>query len=135
MATLLLRSAARRVARVQRPRRLGSSSSSSSSKRTAFSAKALRPLAQFTAAGTILAAAQLSLNADEVAPAAAAAPVAAGSSGGEKIFTRAEIAKHNNADDGYWVTYKDDVFDVTDFIEQHPGGNRILLAVGGGCNS
>lgn len=131
MAALLLRTAARRVARVQRPRLFSSSSSaSSSSTRAAFTAKALRPLVQFTAAaGTLLAAAQLSLNADEVAPTAAAA--ADGPSGNEKIFTRAEIAKHDNADAGYWVTYKDDVFDVTDFIEQHPGGNRILLAVGG----
>lgn len=33
---------------------------------------------------------------------------------------------------GIWVTYKDGVYDVTKFVEQHPGGTaRIMLAAGG----
>lgn len=33
---------------------------------------------------------------------------------------------------GIWVTYKDGVYDVTKFVEQHPGGMaRIMLAAGG----
>lgn len=29
-----------------------------------------------------------------------------------------------------WVTYQDGVYDVTDFVAVHPGGNKILLAAG-----
>ena len=37
-----------------------------------------------------------------------------------------------NAPAGIWVTYKDGVYDVTQFVEQHPGGlARIMLAAGG----
>ena len=33
---------------------------------------------------------------------------------------------------GIWVTYKDGVYDVTRFVEQHPGGaQRLMLAAGG----
>jgi sulfite oxidase len=33
---------------------------------------------------------------------------------------------------GIWVTYKDGVYDVTKFVEQHPGGAaRLMLAAGG----
>lgn len=33
---------------------------------------------------------------------------------------------------GIWVTYKDGVYDVTKFVEQHPGGaQRLMLAAGG----
>ncbi len=31
-----------------------------------------------------------------------------------------------------WVTYKDGVYDVTDFLDMHPGGaQRLMLAAGG----
>jgi sulfite oxidase len=29
-----------------------------------------------------------------------------------------------------WVTYKEGVYDITDFIVEHPGGEQILLAAG-----
>jgi sulfite oxidase len=33
---------------------------------------------------------------------------------------------------GIWVTYKEGVYDVTQFVEQHPGGaQRLMLAAGG----
>jgi len=45
---------------------------------------------------------------------------------------KSEVAKHKSADAGIWVTYKDGVYDITDFIAQHPGGaERIMLAAGG----
>ncbi|XP_061471465.1 sulfite oxidase, mitochondrial [Rhineura floridana] len=48
------------------------------------------------------------------------------------VFTRQEVARHNNEANRVWVTYGSDVFDVTDFIERHPGGkSKILLAAGG----
>ena len=30
-----------------------------------------------------------------------------------------------------WVTYNDGVYDITEFVESHPGGKKILLAAGG----
>jgi cytochrome b involved in lipid metabolism len=45
-------------------------------------------------------------------------------------FKRAEVEKHDGADGKIWVTYKNGVFDISDFIENHPGGNKILLAKG-----
>lgn len=42
------------------------------------------------------------------------------------------MAAHNNKERGVWVTYKDGVYDVTDFLEMHPGGaSRLMLAAGG----
>lgn len=47
------------------------------------------------------------------------------------IIRREEIEKHKTASTGIWVTYKDGVYDVTEFVSAHPGGNKILLAAGG----
>ena len=48
------------------------------------------------------------------------------------MYTREEVALHNSPDVRVWVTYKDGVYDVTDFLEQHPGGaSRLMLAAGG----
>ena len=30
-----------------------------------------------------------------------------------------------------WVTFRDGVYDVTEFVADHPGGHKILLAAGG----
>uniref|UniRef100_A0A8C6V922 sulfite oxidase n=1 Tax=Naja naja TaxID=35670 RepID=A0A8C6V922_NAJNA len=47
-------------------------------------------------------------------------------------FTREEVARHQNEANRVWVTYGSEVFDVTDFLELHPGGkSKILLAAGG----
>ncbi|XP_056370939.1 sulfite oxidase, mitochondrial isoform X1 [Oenanthe melanoleuca] len=47
-------------------------------------------------------------------------------------YTRAEVAQHRTPSDRVWVTYGSEVFDVTDFVELHPGGpDKILLAAGG----
>lgn len=46
-----------------------------------------------------------------------------------KTFSLADVAKHNNADD-CWTTINGVVYDVTDFISQHPGGKEILRACG-----
>ena len=49
-------------------------------------------------------------------------------------YERQEVAKHRSSADGgrVWVTYKDGVYDITDFVENHPGGaKRIMLAAGG----
>ncbi len=47
-------------------------------------------------------------------------------------FHLEDVALHNNKERGVWVTYKDGVYDVTDFLEMHPGGaSRLMLAAGG----
>ncbi|XP_053147238.1 sulfite oxidase, mitochondrial isoform X2 [Hemicordylus capensis] len=48
------------------------------------------------------------------------------------VFTRQEVSRHHSEANRVWVTYGSDVFDVTDFLELHPGGkSKILLAAGG----
>jgi sulfite oxidase len=47
-------------------------------------------------------------------------------------YTPEDVARHKTAKDRIWVSYKDEVFDITDFVQQHPGGqSRIMLAAGG----
>ena len=55
---------------------------------------------------------------------------------GERIpglpnYRKSDISSHKTADKRIWVTYRDGVYDITDFIEGHPGGEKILLAAGG----
>ncbi|VDL84032.1 unnamed protein product, partial [Nippostrongylus brasiliensis] len=47
------------------------------------------------------------------------------------IFTKEEVKKHGRDAEKVWVTYKGGVYDVTEFVEFHPGGDKILLAAGG----
>jgi sulfite oxidase len=50
----------------------------------------------------------------------------------KEFYTRAEVAKHNSAETGIWVTFEDGIYDITNFVEEHPGGvKRIMLAAGG----
>ena len=43
-----------------------------------------------------------------------------------------EVKKHKDTSSRIWVTYGDGVYDITDFVEQHPGGDeKIMLAAGG----
>lgn len=49
----------------------------------------------------------------------------------ENTISISELKKHNTKKDA-WVAYKGKVYDITDFIEKHPGGvNKIMLAAGG----
>jgi len=42
-----------------------------------------------------------------------------------------EVAQHNKPGDSVWVYYKHGVYDITEFVESHPGGEkRIQLAAG-----
>lgn len=46
-------------------------------------------------------------------------------------FTKQEVSKHRTKDSGIWVTYKDGVYDVTQWADIHPGGaQRLMLAAG-----
>lgn len=44
-------------------------------------------------------------------------------------YTLDEISKHNTRQD-CWTTIEGNVYDVTSFISEHPGGDRILQACG-----
>lgn len=51
---------------------------------------------------------------------------------GPKMYTKEEVAKHKTPESRIWVTYKDGVYDITDFVALHPGGaQKIMLAAGG----
>ena len=57
---------------------------------------------------------------------------------GEPLFTAEEVAAHDDASgpQGLWMTYKDGVYDLTDFLNKHPGGARFLkMAAGGAVDS
>jgi sulfite oxidase len=42
-----------------------------------------------------------------------------------------DVSKHKTVKDKVWVIYNNGVYDITDYIAQHPGGNKILLGAGG----
>ncbi|XP_076457669.1 sulfite oxidase-like [Babylonia areolata] len=46
-------------------------------------------------------------------------------------YTLQDVSKHKTRDTGIWVTYKNAVYDITDYVASHPGGSKILLAAGG----
>ncbi|KAL5230148.1 hypothetical protein ABZP36_028924 [Zizania latifolia] len=47
-----------------------------------------------------------------------------------RSYTKEEISAHNTRTD-CWVIIKDKVYDVTPYVEEHPGGDAILNNAGG----
>jgi sulfite oxidase len=45
-------------------------------------------------------------------------------------YSEEDVRKHNSKQNRLWVTYKNGVYDITDFVAMHPGGDKILLASG-----
>lgn len=43
-----------------------------------------------------------------------------------------EVKKHRRMEEGVWVTFDGGVYDVTEFVEGHPGGSSMLLLAAGG---
>lgn len=48
----------------------------------------------------------------------------------DKTFTFAEVAAHTTKKDLYMVVH-DKVYDVSSFVDEHPGGEEVLLDVAG----
>jgi cytochrome-b5 reductase len=44
------------------------------------------------------------------------------------------VANHSTADD-CWITYKNSIYDVTKFLNEHPGGPKYLLDYAGADTS
>ncbi|KAL2932931.1 Cytochrome b5 [Bienertia sinuspersici] len=47
-----------------------------------------------------------------------------------KVFTLAEVSEHNSSKD-CWLVINGKVYDVTKFLEDHPGGDDVLLSATG----
>lgn len=58
------------------------------------------------------------------------APAATGRDG-YRPLRLSEIARHNNAANGYWIVIDDEVYDVTEFVHLHPGGDTLVLNCAG----
>jgi cytochrome b involved in lipid metabolism len=43
-----------------------------------------------------------------------------------KVFSSKEVSEHKTVENGMWVVIDGTVYDVTQFINEHPGGPRIL---------
>uniref|UniRef100_L7MAC1 Sulfite oxidase n=1 Tax=Rhipicephalus pulchellus TaxID=72859 RepID=L7MAC1_RHIPC len=50
------------------------------------------------------------------------------------VYTAEEVAKHDRKETRIWISFKCGVYDVTDFVDEHPGGDKILLGAGGGID-
>lgn len=48
----------------------------------------------------------------------------------KRIVTLEELKQHNNAN-SCWMAIHDRVYDVTKFLDEHPGGEEVLLEQGG----
>jgi cytochrome b involved in lipid metabolism len=61
---------------------------------------------------------------------AGGASITASSGAAAKVFSAEEVRAHNT-DKSCWLAVHGEVFDVTDFLEEHPGGYDIIVASSG----
>ena len=45
-------------------------------------------------------------------------------------YTLDEVSEHNTEEDA-WIVVNNNVYDITDFLMKHPGGESVLLQVAG----
>ncbi|XP_071633165.1 sulfite oxidase, mitochondrial isoform X2 [Temnothorax longispinosus] len=49
-----------------------------------------------------------------------------------KTYTLEEVGKHDSKENRIWVTFGQGVYDITEFVDKHPGGpSKIMMAAGG----
>jgi cytochrome b involved in lipid metabolism len=48
-----------------------------------------------------------------------------------RLFDASEVVLHNGPERGYWMVIRGRVYDVTEFMHLHPGGQKILAAYAG----
>eukprot|EP01130_Rhizamoeba_saxonica_P017952 TRINITY_DN8850_c0_g1_i1.p1 TRINITY_DN8850_c0_g1~~TRINITY_DN8850_c0_g1_i1.p1 ORF type:complete len:508 (+),score=95.91 TRINITY_DN8850_c0_g1_i1:11-1534(+) len=48
------------------------------------------------------------------------------------LYSRSQVGEHDSLENGVWVTYKEGVYDVTEFVKLHKGGTEFLLGAAGG---
>lgn len=53
---------------------------------------------------------------------------------GLPVYTAEEVAKHDRKETRVWISFRCGVYDVTEFVDEHPGGDKILLGAGGGID-
>ncbi|EFH38668.1 predicted protein, partial [Arabidopsis lyrata subsp. lyrata] len=46
--------------------------------------------------------------------------------GDGKVFTLAEVSQHSSSQD-CWIVIDGKVYDVTKFLDDHPGGDEVIL--------
>lgn len=47
-----------------------------------------------------------------------------------KAYTLDEVSQHNTVED-LWVVYNGGVYDITKYIDEHPGGEEVVIDVAG----
>ncbi|KAI9841571.1 MAG: hypothetical protein M1837_000617 [Sclerophora amabilis] len=48
-----------------------------------------------------------------------------------KTISPSEVAAHNTVENGLYIIVDGGVYDMTGFIDEHPGGSKIIKRVGG----
>lgn len=48
------------------------------------------------------------------------------------VYNRKQVAEHNSIEKGVWITYKGKVYDITRFVQHHPGGSHTIMMGAGG---
>lgn len=46
------------------------------------------------------------------------------------VFTYSQVAEHNTSDSA-WIIINNNVYDITQFLDTHPGGDEIILEMTG----
>ncbi|KAK6359760.1 hypothetical protein TWF696_000899 [Orbilia brochopaga] len=49
----------------------------------------------------------------------------------DKQFTVSDVAAHKTPEDGMYIIIDTNVYNITDFVDEHPGGKKILARVAG----
>ncbi|KNC98250.1 uncharacterized protein SPPG_06649 [Spizellomyces punctatus DAOM BR117] len=47
-----------------------------------------------------------------------------------RVYTREQVSQHTSKETGIWVIHEQGVYDITEFVAVHPGGDKILMAAG-----